>query len=321
MRPPSITKSNTTSARPPGATTRPVSPETSASRAARAFAHCNLGYVRQMRGDLVRAIQSARRSLGMCEELGTDVFHAAILLWAAAIAHIVAGNVDFGLVAAILLGSIPGVWLGSHVSVRLPSGLLRTALGTVMIAAGIAFMLLLGRRLLPDRTAAPPTDAGSTTVSELAAEYKDDREVRRLFDLAMKLEGLPGRTRAYFEEYFPELNLPASLDGSGWWNNRPFETDEDCQRRAQSVLAELLARHSDREGEPEQRIVFVSHGGFFGHLVCAMLNIPWRQASNGLKSWFVLNNCSISRFDIRHGEVLISYLNRTDHLPTNLITG
>jgi uncharacterized membrane protein YfcA len=70
--------------------------------------------------------------------VGTDVFHAAILLWAAAVAHIAAGNVDFGLVGAILLGSIPGVWIGSHLTVKLPSGVLRTALGTVMIAAALA---------------------------------------------------------------------------------------------------------------------------------------------------------------------------------------
>jgi uncharacterized membrane protein YfcA len=70
--------------------------------------------------------------------VGTDVFHAAVLLTAAAIAHIIAGNVDFGLVGAILIGSIPGVWLGSHLVVRLPSGVLRTALGVVMIAAALA---------------------------------------------------------------------------------------------------------------------------------------------------------------------------------------
>src|SRR4051794_37760350 len=48
------------------------------------------------------------------EVVATDVFHAAILLWAAAVAHIVAGNVDWVLMVNILLGSIPGVWLGSH---------------------------------------------------------------------------------------------------------------------------------------------------------------------------------------------------------------
>ena len=66
--------------------------------------------------------------------------------------------------------------------------------------------------------------------------------------------------------------------------------------------------------------VFVSHGGFFVHLVCVMLDLPWRQASNGLESWFLLNNCSLSRFDINKKEVTICYMNRTDHLPDHLIT-
>jgi uncharacterized membrane protein YfcA len=70
--------------------------------------------------------------------VGTDVFHAAILLWAAGIAHWIGGNVDFGLVGTILIGSIPGVWIGSHVTVRLPSGFVRVALGIVMISSSLA---------------------------------------------------------------------------------------------------------------------------------------------------------------------------------------
>jgi uncharacterized protein len=69
--------------------------------------------------------------------VGTDVFHAAILLWAAAVAHLVAGNVDFGLAGTILIGSVPGVWLGSHWSVRVPLATLRLALGIVLIGAGL----------------------------------------------------------------------------------------------------------------------------------------------------------------------------------------
>ena len=65
--------------------------------------------------------------------VGTDVFHAAILLWAAALAHIVAGNVDFALAGTILLGSVPGVWVGSHLSVRVPTGALRTTLAVVLV--------------------------------------------------------------------------------------------------------------------------------------------------------------------------------------------
>ena len=76
--------------------------------------------------------------------VGTDVFHAAILLWAAGLAHVTAGNVDFGLVGTILLGSVPGVWLGSHWSVRVEPGVLRTTLAVVLIGAGLALTIKAG---------------------------------------------------------------------------------------------------------------------------------------------------------------------------------
>ena len=69
--------------------------------------------------------------------VGTDVFHAAVLLWAAGLAHWVGGNVDFMLAGNILLGSLPGVIVGTHFATRAPTGLLRTALGVVLIASGI----------------------------------------------------------------------------------------------------------------------------------------------------------------------------------------
>jgi uncharacterized membrane protein YfcA len=72
--------------------------------------------------------------------VGTDVFHAAVLLWAAALAHIVAGNVDFALAGTILLGSIPGVWIGSGLTMRLPVGVMRATLAIVLVAAGLALL-------------------------------------------------------------------------------------------------------------------------------------------------------------------------------------
>jgi broad specificity phosphatase PhoE len=141
-----------------------------------------------------------------------------------------------------------------------------------------------------------------------AREEKDD------------LKGLPGKPRSFFEKNFPELELPDQLDESGWWN-RAFESDEERQLRADKVLADMIARHGDKEGQPEERIAIVSHGGFFVRLVSAMLKLPWRQAAFDMKSWFLLNNCSISRFDIRKGDMMISYINRTDHLPAHLISG
>jgi uncharacterized protein len=69
--------------------------------------------------------------------VGTDIVHAAILLWAAGIAHWVGGNVDFHLAANILIGSVPGVIIGSALSGKAPQGFLRTALGLVLVGSGI----------------------------------------------------------------------------------------------------------------------------------------------------------------------------------------
>jgi uncharacterized membrane protein YfcA len=69
--------------------------------------------------------------------VGTDVFHAAILLWAAGIAHWIGGNVDFTLAANILIGSVPGVVIGAALSDRAPQGFIRTALGLVLVGSGI----------------------------------------------------------------------------------------------------------------------------------------------------------------------------------------
>ena len=76
--------------------------------------------------------------------VGADVFHAAILLWAATAAHLVAGNVNFGLAANILLGSVPGVWNGSGLSVRVSTSALRTTLAVVLLGSGLGLLAKAG---------------------------------------------------------------------------------------------------------------------------------------------------------------------------------
>ena len=76
--------------------------------------------------------------------VGTDVFHAAVLLWAAGIAHWVGGNIDFLLAGTILVGSIPGVIIGSNLSVKAPQKFLRYALAVVLIASGTTLILKEG---------------------------------------------------------------------------------------------------------------------------------------------------------------------------------
>jgi uncharacterized membrane protein YfcA len=69
--------------------------------------------------------------------VGTDVFHAAIVLWAAGIAHFGHGNVDLGLVGNILMGSVPGVIVGAALMGRINQDAIRIALGIVLILSGI----------------------------------------------------------------------------------------------------------------------------------------------------------------------------------------
>jgi hypothetical protein len=69
--------------------------------------------------------------------VGTDIFHAAVLLWVAGIAHLGAGNVDLSAVAWLTVGSVPGILLGSQLTVRLPDRAIRLALATVLVLAGV----------------------------------------------------------------------------------------------------------------------------------------------------------------------------------------
>jgi uncharacterized membrane protein YfcA len=76
--------------------------------------------------------------------VGTDVFHAAVLLWVAGFAHFLSGNVDFGLMGNILVGSIPGVWIGAHLITRVPANGLRAVLGCVLLGSALGVLTKAG---------------------------------------------------------------------------------------------------------------------------------------------------------------------------------
>jgi uncharacterized membrane protein YfcA len=69
--------------------------------------------------------------------VGTDMLHAALLLWVAGAGHLLHGNVDLHAMAWLLVGSIPGVLIGSHLSIRVPDRALRVVFSFVLILSGI----------------------------------------------------------------------------------------------------------------------------------------------------------------------------------------
>jgi uncharacterized membrane protein YfcA len=72
--------------------------------------------------------------------VGTDIAHAAALLWVAGIGHLVAGNVDLPAIGWLLVGSIPGVLIGSQISVGLPETVLRFALASALALSGMKLL-------------------------------------------------------------------------------------------------------------------------------------------------------------------------------------
>lgn len=76
--------------------------------------------------------------------VGTDIFHAAALLWVAGIGHLIGGNVDLHATGWLLVGSVPGVLLGSQLTVKLPERSLRVALALTLSLAGVKLLEVPG---------------------------------------------------------------------------------------------------------------------------------------------------------------------------------
>jgi hypothetical protein len=72
--------------------------------------------------------------------VGTDVFHAAVLVSVTGIAHAASGGVEWDLIPTLLAGSIPGVLLGSRLAIYVPARPLRTGLAAVLLLTGFRML-------------------------------------------------------------------------------------------------------------------------------------------------------------------------------------
>jgi uncharacterized membrane protein YfcA len=72
--------------------------------------------------------------------VGTDIFHAAALLWVAGLGHLIRGNVDMHATAWLLIGSVPGILLASKLPLRMPDRPLRLGLAAVLGLSGIKLL-------------------------------------------------------------------------------------------------------------------------------------------------------------------------------------
>jgi len=86
----------------------------------------------------VAALMLLYPKLRGAEVVGSDLAHAIPLVTIAGLGHLQLGNTDYRLLLGLLLGSVPGIYIGSTVSSRLPEAIMRRILACVLLVIGIA---------------------------------------------------------------------------------------------------------------------------------------------------------------------------------------
>ena len=79
--------------------------------------------------------------LTMPRIVGTDIFHAAALLWVAGAGHLIIGDVDLHATAWLLLGSVPGILISARYTLTVPDLTIRGGLGGILVISGLKLLL------------------------------------------------------------------------------------------------------------------------------------------------------------------------------------
>jgi len=79
--------------------------------------------------------------LSAAKVVGTDIAHAVPLTAIAGMGHMALGTVNYVLLGSLLLGSLPGIYLGSHLSAKVPEKVLRPILATMLLIIGTRLVL------------------------------------------------------------------------------------------------------------------------------------------------------------------------------------
>ena len=69
--------------------------------------------------------------------IGSDIAHAVPLTLVAGLGHASIGTVNYSLLGVLLIGSIPGIWIGSHLSSKVAEHWVRIALALILIFVGL----------------------------------------------------------------------------------------------------------------------------------------------------------------------------------------
>ena len=89
---------------------------------------------------IIIALMGLYPTLKANELVGTDLVQAVPLVASAAVGHLLFGDFHMDITTSLLVGCIPGVWIGAHLSARAPGGLVRRALAFVLLASALKLL-------------------------------------------------------------------------------------------------------------------------------------------------------------------------------------
>jgi uncharacterized membrane protein YfcA len=113
---------------------------------------------------MIVALMVLYPALSTRELVGTDLVQAIPLVLSAALGHVLFGHLEMGLTTALLLGSIPGVYVGARVSSRAPDGIVRPALAVILLLSALKLLDAPDAVLLAVLAGAVCTGAASAAI-------------------------------------------------------------------------------------------------------------------------------------------------------------
>lgn len=123
--------------------------------------------------------------------------------------------------------------------------------------------------------------------------------------------GQPGMSKSQIRDRFPGWHVDESITEKGWWASRPYESFDQAQLRARSVMQWLKREVAAEPGCH----ALVTHGDFKHLLVSELL-----AQSQSNQKLGAIHNTSISKFVFTDGNWELDWYNSAHHLPVHLLT-
>jgi hypothetical protein len=217
--------------------------------------------------------------------VGTDLTQAIPLVGAAALGHLLFGEFSLAITASLLLGAIPGAFIGAQISSRAPGGIIRRILAVLLLASGLRLLGVSTELVLVGAVAAlvlgslawiairrmvrgPRSDRPERRTREKEGKKPPDGGTARGRGAVVFMTGLSGAGKSTIAEA-----LKAELEAAG----RPATILDGDVLRARDATS-LGFDQSSRERQIQRAADLAAEDAANGQVVIAALIAPFDRA-------------------------------------------